>query len=727
MFRSLVWVSVIFGVIPGQFDQPAFAQSANESETIESVEIGFAGRWCLGRWAPLRIVHSIPGVDSVKLETVDGDGVPIHYHFAATSREFDGKQRTETLVRIGRYRSFLNVFLLDGDEKVLGEKRFRFGGESQIPEPQPSTTSISLSLGTDLGLDSFVGSGRAGKRDRIALHIENLRDLPADATGLDSVERIVITTDEIKDPDQWTSAHSDAIRDWVVAGGHLILSVGKTAEDWIGPQGKLKAILKGSYSGKINLERTDALEIYATPADRLVQRKEDAIVINKIQFSEPAQDDVSQNRNFLIGRRAFGFGKVTLVSFDLNDPKIRQWNGRNQLIGRLLADSASANSGSKSNSEAVQEVAGVGYTDLSGQLRVPLDQFAGVGFINFTTVALLVAAFILLIGPGDYFLNKYVFKKMQVTWVTFPVITLLFCGLAYWIYAANKPNEFRVNHVEVVDLDATSGEIRGWIWAQIYSPQTDTRDIQLPEKNALDFELERDSLGWQGLPGTGLGGMQTRARSSLFQQAYSAEKSDERFRLSNVPVQVASSKPLFATYNGEFKQPVTSTLTYDIGLSEFRGSVTNPLDIELTNCAIFYRNFLIPLNDALGPGESFDVEFARTQSFESYIKRRTGSGNTESGGKGDVNSRWDKKDTNIPRILNMMMFHGAAGDYPELTNGYVNKIDLSGHLELNRAILIGRVKKAMTPLQIDQQSSSQQLDTTWTLIRIVYPVKEVSR
>ncbi len=721
LMARFTFVLLIFAIACCANDLPAHAQTERDA-TINSVEIGFSGRWCLGRWVPLRIFHSGNGIQTVVLETADGDGVPIQYRFPAISTRFQDSQFTETLVRIGRYRSYLNVSLRDADDNIVAEKKLRIGAADGLPEPQPSTASLTLSLGADLGLDSFIA---AGKRERIALYLDNLNQLPTQLAGLDSVERMLMTTEEI-DLASWTDAHSQVIHQWVFNGGHLIISTGKTADQWFGAQGKLKSILNGEMSGPFDLQRSDALEIYATPADRLIQDQEDPLAISLLKLNETAKDDVTQNQKLLIGRRAFGFGQITFVTFDLNNPKIAQWNGRNQLVSRLLSDAASSNSSSQSETQVAQEVAGVGYTDLSGQLRVPLDQFEGVGFINFTTVALLVAAFILLVGPGDYFLNKYVFKRMQMTWITFPAITLLFCGIAYWIYSASKPEEFRINHVEVVDLDATSGHVRGWVWAQIYSPQTDTRDVRLPNKNTLDIELSGDRLGWQGLPGTGLGGMQTRARSSLIQQSYSATQTDNRMELKNVPIQVASSKPLFASYQGQLKNPVISELTYDVGVSEFSGSITNPLNVELTNCAIFYKNFLIPLNNSLGPGETFDVEFARTQSFESFIKRRTGSVKTENGSEGEVNSRWDKKNTNIPRILLMMMFYNATGDYSELTNGYMNKIDLSSHLDLNRAILIGRVKSAATPLQIDNQPANNQLDTTWTMVRIVYPVKEVS-
>ena len=61
-----------------------------------------------------------------------------------------------------------------------------------------------------------------------------------------------------------------------------------------------------------------------------------------------------------------------------------------------------------------------GYTDLSGQLRSSLDKFTGVKVIPFALVAMMIVGYILLIGPGDYFLLKKVFRRMEWTWFTFP-------------------------------------------------------------------------------------------------------------------------------------------------------------------------------------------------------------------------------------------------------------------------------------------------------------------
>ncbi len=66
-----------------------------------------------------------------------------------------------------------------------------------------------------------------------------------------------------------------------------------------------------------------------------------------------------------------------------------------------------------------------GYSDLAGQMRSALDRFTGVRQAPFWLVAGLIVAYILLIGPGDYFFLRKVVRRMEWTWLTFPSIVVL--------------------------------------------------------------------------------------------------------------------------------------------------------------------------------------------------------------------------------------------------------------------------------------------------------------
>src|SRR5690606_1256610 len=100
------------------------------------------------------------------------------------------------------------------------------------------------------------------------------------------------------------------------------------------------------------------------------------------------------------------------------------------------------------------------------------DYFSGVKLVPFSLVFLLVVVYILLIGPGDYFLVKKVLKRMEATWITFPLIVLIFSGVAYYLANWMKGDEIRLNQVDIIDVDASSGFVRGTTYANVFSPAT---------------------------------------------------------------------------------------------------------------------------------------------------------------------------------------------------------------------------------------------------------------
>ena len=134
-------------------------------------------------------------------------------------------------------------------------------------------------------------------------------------------------------------------------------------------------------------------------------------------------------------------------------------------------------------SPAVEVPAGnatnVGFKDLAGQLRGALDQFSGVRLVPFWVVGTLVFGYILLIGPVDYWLVKKVFKRMELTWLTFPTIVVTVSLAAYLAAYWTKGNKLLVNQVDLIDIENSSGQLRGTSWLNVFSPTTSTYDLTL--------------------------------------------------------------------------------------------------------------------------------------------------------------------------------------------------------------------------------------------------------
>src|SRR5262249_14843356 len=136
-----------------------------------------------------------------------------------------------------------------------------------------------------------------------------------------------------------------------------------------------------------------------------------------------------------------------------------------------------------------------GVSDLASQLRQALEQFPGVKLVPFGWVAFFIFLYILLIGPGDYFFLKKVVKRMELTWVTFPLIVLTVSLAAYLGAYAVEGKELRANKLDVLGVDRASGPgvagapatMRGSSFLNLFSPQNYDYDVAVvPQAVARD-------------------------------------------------------------------------------------------------------------------------------------------------------------------------------------------------------------------------------------------------
>jgi hypothetical protein len=342
-----------------------------------------------------------------------------------------------------------------------------------------------------------------------------------------------------------------------------------------------------------------------------------------------------------------------------------------------------------------------------------------VTFVTFTLVALLVGLFILAIGPGDYFFLRRFTGRMELTWLTFTLICLAFCGLAWWLANSLKSGRTEVNQVEIIDVDTTSQTVRGNLWANLYSPRTETFDIELPEQNTLFGQLEQGWLSWQGLPGRGLGSMQSRADLGLYRRRYDCQVGAHGSRLVGLPLQNASTKALHASWSGRLATEIRSGLRRSANNDALLGTLTNPLDQRLYECVILYGDWVYELQDRpLEPNETVVVQTdLREKTIASHFTR------LGSRGEDEVSTAWDPASTRLPRIAGMISFFDVIGGqtYTQLTNDFHPTVDFSGQLQMGRAVLFGQIRRATTPLTINGQTF-ERYDRRLTCVRFVLPV-----
>ncbi|MEX2176692.1 MAG: hypothetical protein WD872_20160 [Pirellulaceae bacterium] len=697
-------------------------QAPGQRLSIELATVGIGNQCKAGFWAPiwLRIKAGPQGArGQLEIVVPDGDGVPV---------VFSDSKDTAIDLSAGEQLSLLRYAKIG---PVAAPITVRLRGPSQtlwslalagLPSRLKATQELVVGIGPAVGLPEAIATLRRAPELRLAsVQIERAADLPDRWWGYEGVDAVVLTTGDTKIIDAMTEAQTAALVQWVQLGGRMILSVGSQGERVLAADGPWAAVAPGKLLEVSPLRDRAGLESFVgadLPDDEVFQRSR-PLVTRLAEFDGVVLVDelASGSNRPLVIRSAHGLGEVIFVGLDLDHPALANWPGRTRLVASLLT--ANRQRGGEPEVEASRSITHLGYEDLVGQLRVGLDQFAGVKLVNFTTVAVLCVAYLLLVGPADYLLLSQLGLPRHWTWGTFGLIAVGFGVGAWYLGRESHGDRFRANQVEIIDIDVEQRLVRGTVWTHLYSPRTVQVDLQLavsPER--LGLEQTAGWLAWQGLPGSSLGGLDSRQVSLAAAQAYRLNGPSEQAGLQGVPIHNASSKSLSAVWWGTVQQSIPSQLRQ----TEFgppTGELTNPLPVELSDCLLVYRDWLFRLG-TLPAGETIAIDPRDSLNLEYRLTERTIVGDK------DVSTRWDQASTDIPRIARMLMFHEAARGqtYTGLTSRYQAKLDLSDHVRLGRAVLVGRAAQGATVLTDAGQPVVRPEDAaTWTWCRIVLPVQ----
>src|SRR5262249_22626111 len=134
--------------------------------------------------------------------------------------------------------------------------------------------------------------------------------------------------------------------------------------------------------------------------------------------------------------------------------------------------------------------------ELATDLQKGLEQFGSeVTTISFGWVALFIILYIVLVGPLDYFVLKKVFRRLELTWLTFPAVVLTVSVGAYLIAYACKGDDVRVRKIDLVEIDLHDNRAYGRTWFTLFSPR-----IQYYTVGLQPAYPEDDATGWFPAP-----------------------------------------------------------------------------------------------------------------------------------------------------------------------------------------------------------------------------------
>src|SRR5690606_31885557 len=120
------------------------------------------------------------------------------------------------------------------------------------------------------------------------------------------------------------------------------------------------------------------------------------------------------------------------------------------------------------------------------------------------------------------------------------------------------------------------------------------------------------------------------------------------------------------------------------------GDVRNPLNVDLEDVLLAYDRWTYRIEMPLKAQGALRVENLQRRDLQWRLTQRRVLHSRTS----YSTTPWDPASREVPRILEMLMFHEAAGGraYTSLSQNYQPWMDLSEHLRLGRAVLVGRAK-----------------------------------
>jgi len=514
----------------------------------------------------------------------------------------------------------------------------------------------------------------------------------------------------------------DALVDWVLRGGRLLMSAAAQAVTWAGDP-RFGQLFPGPVAEVSYLRERSGLEEFTREElpleDPRWQRQRPQVAVFSQMRGEVVVSEIGGGTGRpLMVEFPVGLGRVLFVALDLDHPALRAWRGRPKLVSRgitrLLGEVDHAQRDQR------RALAHLGYRDLVGQLRMALDQFPGVWMVNFTTVAVLTLVYLLLAVPGDYLLLGQLGWPRHRTWLTFPLVVVAAIATAMYFKTQVHGRGVRLNQAEIIDIDLGTQTLRGTAWCHLYSPQTGRFSAKLalqcpPE---LTAQAPQGWLAYQGLPGDGLGGLESRQPAMATRPAYHVRLPEAAAGLESLVITTSSTKSLAACWWSQTRLAADHQLRLDrFGL--LAGEFRQPLPVELTDCLLAHGEKLYRLG-TLRPGQVVRLSELDPLNLEARLTQRRIEQTK------DVSTPWEQDSVDVPRIVQMLMFHAAARgtSYTGLTHRYQPQLDLSEHIRLGQAVLVGRCATPVLALHTsaDQPLASARHAQHWTWFRLVIPV-----
>ncbi len=730
----------------------AWAAPSADATKIDRVTVGLGGVFKVGRWTTLtaQLESSATGPVRLEVDAPDPEGSVVTFQSPPVSLASQGPSAISVPFKMGRLAGTLGVRVV-GQNGVLASRQLRVSGEAEgdIAPPlrqsvfllghvRPAGTAIELS--TDritqlLSNEAAIPEANVNPTARTNIEvvdIEAANSLPTNPEGYSAIDAILLDGQL-----DLNLAQSQALEGWVRSGGHLVVTLGKAGPAF----GKtpLAAWIPIKVQGIARLGDLSAIESFCRQSTRIMSASDEPVDAARLNDGGN-QSLISTFEGSLLCRASCGLGRVTVLGVGFDNPLLVRWTGMAELLRRLL-DLEETHS--KRAQSLTTRLTQTGITELATQLDSTQDDFPSITRVTTWPVMGLMVALLLVIGPIDYLLVHKLFNRPELTWITFPLIIAAAAGSAVWWGSSAKGNRLLANQLDIFDADTASGVTHVRSCSVLYSPENRRYNVSVDPESVQSFAPSPDAkkagqkatlrVGWHGRPESSFGGMYRAGGAEIARPPYSIEADDRT--INGVPVAIWSSKNLETDWLGNTSNLVDCQLE-SRGPSRLEGSLRHHFPVPIEDWVVaFGHQVFRPRTDAktgravpLLPDVPWLPLTASQRELAGYMtgatKVNTKSINTQYEESHIEHADYDPLDREPVNIMRMLTFHREAGGtlYTGLENGALRNLDWSPLLDLDRAVLIGAIRKPVIRWTVD--GKQLEPETQVTIVRLLLPVRK---
>lgn len=581
-----------------------FAQSKLPVE-IKAISVGFPGgqspHWRIGAWNPIYVSLEAgeqpldPREYQLETQSVDADGAAGRFRSPFPAMQAGEKRIALTYAYVGNATGTVTVRIIHNDRSVQSANKT----PPANGVVEPSETLILTLQARATVLQKALAEAKKPNQDNFEMdrfaHIDRVDLLPDQWFGYDGVDVVILPTSK----DFTEALLEDKIRfqalvEWVHRGGRLLMFIGKNYQTVTSLPG-FKQLVNCQITGTSIVPQLVNVRNWASTAVNQVAMKQVEVATLKpglglvtlaVEESADGKSEVP-----IVLQSPSGRGRVLLVGFDLDSDSFIKWPAQAD-FWKQTHEIMRPKRPSKQTDPRLRDDYG-GQQELASELQRGMEQFDEVPVISFGWIALFILIYIIIVGPVEYIILKKVFKKMEWTWITFPVVVILISVGAYFTAYAIKGNDLRINKVDIVDIDLYQGDVQGISWITLFSPRMQSWTLGLEpvwgESSSEDVS-GKVLMTTLSPPDNSIGGANRPGGGSFFKSPYVF--ADGGKGLENVPIPVWAARSFTASWS----KPATAKSLFEFDLKRAAdnsnlivGTLTSKLPVTLRDVSIFYQ------------------------------------------------------------------------------------------------------------------------------------------